>query len=152
MRQRRGLRLILFPQTVPKTLGSVSLSASGSFLSEAGPFPSAAPKTIPNRAISKRDQWGSIATSTVTMHPYWTKTEFRSRPTPVGAGITARSEGDALELFELAFGSSCIVMTVEPISDIGTLDQNHVVPNMGNWFQHRIVCFSTLGGVSDEAF
>jgi hypothetical protein len=43
VRQRQGLRLILFPQTVPKSLGSVSLAASGSFLSEAGPFPSAAP-------------------------------------------------------------------------------------------------------------
>lgn len=41
MRQRRGLRLILFSQTVPKTLGAVSLSASGNSFRKLGSFPSA---------------------------------------------------------------------------------------------------------------
>jgi hypothetical protein len=39
MRQRQGLRLILFPQTVPKSMDSVSLAASGSLLAETAPFP-----------------------------------------------------------------------------------------------------------------
>ncbi len=69
------------------------------------------------------------------MHPYWIT--ISGRP---GVGITARSEADALQLFELAFGSAEKIISVEIIKDINDLDQNHVVPNLvgANWLRRGI--------------
>lgn len=74
------------------------------------------------------------------MQPYWIKIE-RS-PTPIalnlGAGITARSEDDARQIFVLAFGVSHRIQAIKPISDVQDLDQRHVVPNMGNWLRRGV--------------
>lgn len=59
----------------------------------------------------------------ITMHPYWITMNRH-----IGVGITARSEVDALQLFELAFGSTEKVVSIEIIKDMNDLDQNHVVP------------------------
>jgi hypothetical protein len=67
--QRQGLGLILFPQTVPKSLGSVGNYASGSFLSEAGPFPSAKSNHLIYSALSRNSQlplpWQAFLQATV---------------------------------------------------------------------------------------
>ncbi len=60
------------------------------------------------------------------MHPYWITISGH-----LGVGITARSEADALHLFELAFGSAEKIVGIAIIKDMNDLDQNHVLPNMG---------------------
>lgn len=69
------------------------------------------------------------------MHPYWITINGH-----LGVGVTARSEADALQLFELAFGSAEKVIRIEIIKDMNDLDQNHVVPNLGgaNWLRRGI--------------
>ena len=67
------------------------------------------------------------------MHPYWIKTSGH-----LGVGVTAQSEADALQLFSIAFGSAENVVSIEIIKDMNDLDQNHVAPNMGNWFRRGI--------------
>jgi len=59
------------------------------------------------------------------MHPYWITIDGH-----LGVGITARSEADALQLFELAFGSTEKITGIAIIKDMNDLDQNHVLPNM----------------------
>ena len=74
------------------------------------------------------------------MKPYWITVEPQSRPTllSLGAGITAISEADAKALFQVAFGPDFQITKVEPIADMRDLEQNHVVPNMGNWFKRGV--------------
>ncbi|MGX9142654.1 hypothetical protein [Mesorhizobium sp. 128a] len=60
------------------------------------------------------------------MHPYWITINGS-----LGVGVTARSEADALQLFELAFGSAEKIVSIEMIKDMNDLDQNHVLPNTG---------------------
>lgn len=69
------------------------------------------------------------------MHPYWITANGH-----LGAGVTARSEADALQLFERAFGSAEKIISIAIIKDMNHLDQNHVVPNMGgaNWLRRGI--------------
>ncbi|TPM02754.1 hypothetical protein FJ960_16385 [Mesorhizobium sp. B2-3-11] len=69
------------------------------------------------------------------MHPYWIKISGH-----LGVGVTARSEADALHLFELAFGSAQKIVSIEIIKDMNDLDQNHVLPNLGstNWLRRGI--------------
>jgi len=69
------------------------------------------------------------------MHPYWITIDGH-----LGVGITARSEADALQLFELAFGSTEKITGIVVIKDMNDLDQNHVVPNMSGatWFRRGI--------------
>jgi hypothetical protein len=68
------------------------------------------------------------------MRPYWIVTEPRLYPgTHSGVGITARSESDAREIYAQVF-DDYILVSIEPVVDMRDLDQNHVVPNMGNWF------------------
>ncbi|MER9407402.1 hypothetical protein NKI36_25560 [Mesorhizobium caraganae] len=66
------------------------------------------------------------------MHPYWITMNGH-----IGVGITARSEVDALQLFELVFGSTEKVVSIEIIKD---MNDHHVVPNLGgaNWFRRGI--------------
>jgi len=71
------------------------------------------------------------------MHPYWITIDGH-----LGVGITARSEADALRLFELAFGSTEKITGIAIIKDMNDLDQNHVVPNMsGANFLRRGIWF-----------
>ena len=65
--------------------------------------------------------------------PYWIKCEDSP-----GVGVTARSESDALSLFEAAFGRERKASYATPIHDASKLDQAHVVPNMGNWLKRGI--------------
>lgn len=68
------------------------------------------------------------------MHPYWIVLGDAMRPERRhGAGITAWSEADAIELCKAAM-PTYPVLSIKIISDMQELDQNHVVPNMGNWF------------------
>ena len=67
------------------------------------------------------------------MHPYWIDIEGR-----LGVGITARSDQDALAIFEARFGSKYRPAQVTVIRDMNKLEQNHVAPNMGNWFVRGI--------------
>lgn len=55
-----------------------------------------------------------------------------------GVGITARSEADALGLFEVAFGHERRATLVKPVHNASELDQGHVIPNMGNWLKRGI--------------
>ncbi len=68
------------------------------------------------------------------MHPYWITISGH-----LGVGVTARSEGDALQLFALAFPSKKAV-SIEIIKNMNDLDQNHVIPNLGgaNWLRRGI--------------
>ena len=68
------------------------------------------------------------------MRPYWIVTERRLYPgIRSGVGITARSEADALEIYSQCFNAYRLI-SIEIIHDMRQLDQNHVAPNMGNWF------------------
>lgn len=68
------------------------------------------------------------------MRPYWIEIRPVPSPTPLnrGAGITARSEADARELFDLAFGQEHQILNVSQIADMSSIEQGHVAPNMGN--------------------
>ncbi|TRC93504.1 hypothetical protein FJV76_23205 [Mesorhizobium sp. WSM4303] len=68
----------------------------------------------------------SLSQKVVSMHPYWITISGH-----LGVGVTARSEADALQLFQLAFGSAEKIIKIEIIKDMNDLDQNHVLPNMG---------------------
>jgi hypothetical protein len=74
------------------------------------------------------------------MRPYWIKVQRQREPTflNLGAGVTARSETDAKEIFRSAFGSSFVIESALPVTDIRELDQNHVVLNMGNWLRRGV--------------
>ncbi|MFC3643233.1 hypothetical protein [Aquibium oceanicum] len=65
--------------------------------------------------------------------PYWIEFENAS-----GVGITARSEDDALALLARVFGNERQPLQISPIDDLSHLDQEHVVPNMGNWLRRGI--------------
>ena len=65
--------------------------------------------------------------------PYWIECEDAP-----AVGITAQSEADALALLEKAFGSERRPSHVIRIHDATELDQNHVVPNMGNWLKRGV--------------
>lgn len=65
--------------------------------------------------------------------PYWI--ECLDAP---GVGITAQSEADALSLLETAFGGERRARHVSRVHDATELDQNHVVPNMGNWLKRGV--------------
>lgn len=67
------------------------------------------------------------------MHPYWIDIEGQ-----LGVGITARSDEDAIMIFEAAFGSQVRAGQIRAIGDMNELDQGHVIPNMGNWFKRGI--------------
>jgi hypothetical protein len=65
------------------------------------------------------------------MQPYWIAVDGS-----LGVGITARSEADALGLFQAAFGKAAT--QAKRIGSADELDQGHVVPNMGNWLSRGI--------------
>jgi hypothetical protein len=65
--------------------------------------------------------------------PYWI--ECIDAP---GVGITASSEADALALLGKAFGSERRPENITVLRSVSELDQNHVVPNKGNWLKRGI--------------
>ena len=67
------------------------------------------------------------------MHPYWINT-----PGSLGVGITAYSKADALHQFVLAFGKEAQHGAPTPITDLADLDQDHVIPNMGNHLKRGV--------------
>lgn len=67
------------------------------------------------------------------MTPYWVSIERG-----LGVGITAHSEEDARALFDAAFANSYIFVAIKAIKDMRDIEQNHVAPNMGNWFRRGI--------------
>jgi hypothetical protein len=76
------------------------------------------------------------------MQPFWITLEVprEKGPTPLrlGVGVTATSEADARHLFTAAFGSEYRIASMKPLEDVATLEQDHVVPNMGNIFRRGI--------------
>ncbi|MGZ3274231.1 MAG: hypothetical protein ACXU8Z_10745 [Caulobacteraceae bacterium] len=68
------------------------------------------------------------------MERFWVKTRPSVDPTPLnmGIGVTAASEADARLLIRLHFGDEVVVENVTVIADMAEIDQDHVVPNMGN--------------------
>ena len=66
---------------------------------------------------------------------YWIKTD---KPLGLGYGITARSEEDAESLLRLFMSSDCAIISIEPVKDAASLDQGHVMPNMGNMLRRGI--------------
>jgi hypothetical protein len=65
--------------------------------------------------------------------PYWIDCDDAP-----GVGITAQSEADALALLEKAFGNQRHPRRVTHVHDVTELDQDHVVPNMGNWLRRGV--------------
>jgi len=74
------------------------------------------------------------------MHPYWIKFERQSYPTlfNLGVGVTADSEDDARNMVLSKMEDAPLIVSVTIIKDMRELDQGHVVPNMGSWFQRGI--------------
>jgi len=73
------------------------------------------------------------------MHPFWIT--FKPPRPPfgmIGAGVTAYSEADAAAMCSAAFGDSARVSSIRRVASVDELDQNHVVPNMGNWLRRGI--------------
>jgi hypothetical protein len=76
------------------------------------------------------------------LHRYWFEFDLTLDDVPplgtlLGCGVTAHSEAEAINIIShRVFGGSLprIKRIVRDI-DVSTLDQNHVVPNMGNIFK-----------------
>lgn len=70
------------------------------------------------------------------MKPYWISISPLHSPSPLnlGIGVTALSEDDARTIVSALFGGEIVMLKVEPIQDMTTIDQKHVAPNMEpNW-------------------
>jgi hypothetical protein len=74
------------------------------------------------------------------LKPFWIEPDRSPEPDSLGlgVGITASSEADAREIFERAFGQRRRIVAIKTISDIAELDQQHVVPDMGNWLRRGV--------------
>ena len=74
------------------------------------------------------------------MQPFWVTLQAvqEHSPSSLGVGVTARSEVDARHLIERAFLQAILIAAIKPITDMRELDQKHVVPNMGNWFERGV--------------
>jgi hypothetical protein len=68
----------------------------------------------------------------VTLRPYWIGVEGK-----LGIGVTAGNEQEALALAAPALGQS-EAGSIRALSTMDELDQGHVAPNMGNWFQRGV--------------
>jgi len=71
---------------------------------------------------------------------YWVHFERQSMPSflNLSVGVTARSEGDVRVIVATAFAEGRIT-SVKVVEDVATLDQGHVLPNMGNIFRRGMV-------------
>lgn len=72
------------------------------------------------------------------MNRYWISFERQTTPSVLnlGVGVTAYSESDAWKLVGEVFKER--IVAVELITDMRSIDQNHVAPNMGNHFERGI--------------
>ncbi len=74
------------------------------------------------------------------MQPYWLT--FKNAPKfsglGFGAGITAYSEDDARDICAKAFGSEHQLKEIRRIQTMDEIEQNHVRPNMGNFFARGV--------------
>ncbi len=78
------------------------------------------------------------------MERFWADTKRKAQPSPLnlGIGVTAYSEADARTLIAEHFGDA-EVERIRIVSDLSSLDQKHVLPNMGDhmlrgvWFPRR---------------
>ena len=71
----------------------------------------------------------------VMLRPYWIKMD---KPEGLGYGITARSEDDAGTLLRLVLPNDCAIISIKPVKDAASLDQGHIIPNMGNMLRRGI--------------
>ncbi|AYD00089.1 hypothetical protein NCHU2750_06950 [Neorhizobium sp. NCHU2750] len=71
----------------------------------------------------------------VMLRPYWIKMD---KPSGLGFGITAWSKEDAETLLRLVLPDDCAIISINPVKDAASLDQGHVIPNMGNMFRRGI--------------
>ncbi len=73
------------------------------------------------------------------LNRYWITLETSNQPSVLnlGIGVTARDEPDARMLAALVSEGRRIV-AVRLITDMGTIEQNHVAPNIGNHFQRGV--------------
>ncbi len=62
------------------------------------------------------------------LRPYWIEID---KPLVCGYGITARSEEDAEVLLRLVIPRNYAIVSIKPVKDAASLDQDHVIPNMG---------------------
>ncbi|WP_162939474.1 hypothetical protein [Neorhizobium sp. NCHU2750] len=60
------------------------------------------------------------------------------KPSGLGFGITAWSKEDAETLLRLVLPDDCAIISINPVKDAASLDQGHVIPNMGNMFRRGI--------------
>jgi len=75
----------------------------------------------------------------MSLRPYWiTLTGAKPLGAGLGVGVTAQSEADAKIIFERAFGTEYVIAGIAPVEDLRNIEQNHVMPNMGNALQHGI--------------
>lgn len=80
------------------------------------------------------------------LKPYWIET---NKPLSIGYGITARSQEDAGGLLRLTLSGDYVIISIEPVDDLASLDQGHVIPNMGNIFRRGIWFPLGLGALTD---
>ena len=69
------------------------------------------------------------------MKPYWITTD---KPMSLGYGITARSPEDAETLLRMVLPPEHAISGMTIVIDVQSLDQGHVVPNMGNLLKRGI--------------
>ncbi|WP_066822401.1 hypothetical protein [Sphingomonas mali] len=69
------------------------------------------------------------------MKPYWITT---NQPMTLGYGITAHSAEDAETLLRLVVPAEYAINDIIWVRDVRSLDQGHVVPNMGNLLKRGI--------------
>ena len=73
------------------------------------------------------------------MQPYWITFERVPRPfmLNLGMGVTGRSEADAKRIAS-AVVADMTILGIAPVTDLATLDQGHVIPNMGDISQRGV--------------
>lgn len=69
------------------------------------------------------------------MRTYWIETD---QPYSLGCGVTARSSDDAEYLARIALSGEYTITSIEVVENVASLDQGHVVPNMGNVLRRGI--------------
>lgn len=74
------------------------------------------------------------------MERFWIDVASSSSPfvSRLGIGVTAGSENDARTIVADRFGAKVTISHVRVIKDMRSVDQHHVVPNMGNHFVRGI--------------
>jgi hypothetical protein len=66
------------------------------------------------------------------MRPYWITFHDPPLGWGLGVGVTAIDEEDARSLIEALKERNLVIRELQPVNSVDELEQNHVVPNMGN--------------------